>query len=102
MLVAAAPGAIAGTVFSVLADYRSRRVIAAGGAFGFAAALAVYGLRNVVPDARRRVVRARLRGDGALRRDRVALVDVSGDDAPPRSRGRTSSVPSATSSVRSS
>jgi MFS family permease len=42
VLVAAAPGAIAGSVFSVLADYRSRRVIAAGGAFGFAACLLVF------------------------------------------------------------
>ena len=44
MLVAAAPGAITGNVFAVLADYRSRRVIATGGAFGFAAALAGFAL----------------------------------------------------------
>jgi MFS family permease len=42
VLVAAAPGAIAGSVFSVLADYRSRRVIASGGAFGFAVCLIVF------------------------------------------------------------
>jgi predicted MFS family arabinose efflux permease len=40
----AAMGAIAGNVFSVLADFRSRRVIASGGAFGFAAALTFFGL----------------------------------------------------------
>jgi MFS family permease len=44
VLVAAAPGAIVGNVFAVLADYRSRRVIATSGAFGFAASLAAYAL----------------------------------------------------------
>jgi MFS family permease len=39
VLVAAAPGAIAGSVFTALADYRSRRLIASGGAFGVAASL---------------------------------------------------------------
>jgi predicted MFS family arabinose efflux permease len=46
VLVAAAPGAILGNGFAVLADFRSRRVIAAGGAFGFAAALATFGLSH--------------------------------------------------------
>ena len=42
VLVAAAPGAIAGSVFTALADYRSRRLIAAGGAFGVAASLLAF------------------------------------------------------------
>jgi predicted MFS family arabinose efflux permease len=42
VLVVAAPGAIVGNVFAVLADYRSRRAIAAGGALAFAAALFVF------------------------------------------------------------
>ena len=82
MLVAAAPGAIAGTVFSVLADYRSRRVIAAGGAFGFAAALAVYGLATSFPML---VVASFAHGCAATAlcdATELALVDVSGDDAP--------------------
>ena len=82
MLVAAAPGAIAGTVFSVLADYRSRRVIAAGGAFGFAAALAVYGLAPSFPML---VVASFVLGCAATAlcdATELALVDVSGDDAP--------------------
>jgi len=82
VLVAAAPGAIAGTVFSVLADYRSRRVIAAGGAFGFAAALAVYGLATSFPML---VVASFAHGCAATAlcdATELALVDVSGDDAP--------------------
>jgi MFS family permease len=39
VLVLGAPGAIVGNVFPVLADHFSRRVIAAGGAFGYAGAL---------------------------------------------------------------
>jgi predicted MFS family arabinose efflux permease len=46
VLTAAAPGAIAGNVFSVLADYRSRRVIASLGAAGFAVALATFGFAH--------------------------------------------------------
>lgn len=44
VLVAAAPGSIVGGVFSALADYRSRRLIASGGAFGFAASLLAFAL----------------------------------------------------------
>src|SRR2546421_140390 len=40
VLTMAAPGAIVGTVFAAAADHVSRRLIAAGGAFGMAAALA--------------------------------------------------------------
>ncbi|HWC12891.1 MAG TPA: hypothetical protein VG455_16910, partial [Acidimicrobiales bacterium] len=36
------PGALAGTVFAVAADRRSRRAIAAGGAFAFAGAMAAF------------------------------------------------------------
>jgi predicted MFS family arabinose efflux permease len=42
VLVAGAPGAIAGSAFTALADYRSRRLIASGGAFGFAACLLAF------------------------------------------------------------
>src|SRR5262245_46948785 len=40
VLIAAAPGAIAGNAFAIAADHTSRRVIAAVGAFGFAIAMA--------------------------------------------------------------
>jgi MFS family permease len=42
VLVAAAPGAIAGNVFAIAADHFSRRVIAAIGTFGFAATLLTF------------------------------------------------------------
>jgi predicted MFS family arabinose efflux permease len=42
VLVAAAPGSIVGSLFSALADYRSRRLIASGGAFGFAVSLLAF------------------------------------------------------------
>ena len=44
VLAVVAPGALLGGVFPVAADRFSRRVIAAGGAFGFAAGLAAFGL----------------------------------------------------------
>ena len=77
MLVAAAPGAIVGNVFAVLADYRSRRVIATGGAFGFAAALAVLRL-----SLRRSPCSSSRRSRSAARRARCATR--------PRSRSSTS------------
>ncbi len=67
VLVAAAPGAIAGNVFSVLADYRSRRVIASGGAFGFAVALAGYAVGANLDRDGGRVVPARLRVERDVR-----------------------------------
>ena len=42
ILAAIAPGALAGGVFAAAADRYSRRAIAAGGAFGFAVALAMF------------------------------------------------------------
>ena len=82
VLVAAAPGAIVGTVFSILADYRSRRVIASAGAFGFAAALALYGVAQTLPLL---VLASFVLGCAATAMcdaSELALVDISGDDAP--------------------
>src|SRR5262249_25735871 len=76
------PGAIAGNVFSVLADHRSRRVIATGGALGFAAALTLFGVAQSF---------VALLGAGFLYGcaatamvdpAEIALVDLTGDDAP--------------------
>ena len=44
VLVLAAPGGILGNVFPVLADHYSRRAIAVGGAFGYAAGLLAFGV----------------------------------------------------------
>jgi predicted MFS family arabinose efflux permease len=46
VLAAIAPGAIAGNVFTIAADYVSRRVVTAAGAFAFAAALGVFALAH--------------------------------------------------------
>lgn len=80
VLAAIAPGAVIGGVFSAAADRYSRRVIAAGGAFGFALSLALFaGGRSfsilllaglVMGTASTAMV------DGA----EVALVDLAGDD----------------------
>ena len=42
MLAAIAPGALVGGVFAYAADRASRRLIAGGGAFGFALSLALF------------------------------------------------------------
>ncbi len=80
VLAAIAPGALAGGVFSAAADRYSRRVIVAGGAFGFALSLAIFAMGAsfvvllsggfVMGMASTAMV------DGA----EVALVDMAGDD----------------------
>ena len=44
VLAAITPGAVLGGVFAAAADHRSRRVIAAGGAFAFAVSLAMFAI----------------------------------------------------------
>ena len=80
VLAAIAPGAVVGGLFAAAADRHSRRVIAAGGAFGFALSLAMFALGGsfavlamagfVMGMASTAMV------DGA----EVALVDLAGDD----------------------
>jgi FSR family fosmidomycin resistance protein-like MFS transporter len=82
VLTVAAPGAIVGTVFSVLADFRSRRVIASGGAMGLALALVTFGVAPGFPFL---VVASFVYGCAATAlcdASELALVDLSGDDAP--------------------
>jgi predicted MFS family arabinose efflux permease len=82
VLTAAAPGAIAGTVFSVLADYRSRRVIATGGAIAFAVALLGFGVAGSFALL---VGASFLHGCAAtalVDASELALVDLAGEDAP--------------------
>lgn len=80
VLAAIAPGAVAGGLFAAAADHHSRRLIAAGGAFGFALSLAMFALGGsfavlamagfVMGMASTAMV------DGA----EVALVDLAGHD----------------------
>jgi len=82
ILAAGAPGAIVGNGFAIAADYFSRRVIAAGGALWFSAAVAVFatstsyavlvGASFVIGVAASAMVDA----------SELALVDVSGDELP--------------------
>jgi MFS family permease len=81
VLVVAAPGAIAGNVFAVLADYRSRRVIAAGGAFGFAAALAVFGLAHSFVLLLLAGFAYGCASTAMCDASEIALVDIAGEDS---------------------
>ena len=80
VLAAIAPGALAGGVFAAAADRYSRRVISAGGAFGFALALAMFAFGGsfavLAAGAFLMGVASTAMVDGA----EVALVDLAGDD----------------------
>jgi MFS transporter, FSR family, fosmidomycin resistance protein len=80
VLAAIAPGALAGGVFAAAADRYSRRVISAGGAFGFAAALVMFALGGsfavLAAGAFLMGMASTAMVDGA----EVALVDLAGDD----------------------
>lgn len=80
VLVATAPGAIAGNVFPVLADHRSRRAIASAGAFGFAAALATFGLASSLPTLVLASFALGMASTAMVDAAEVALVDVAGDE----------------------
>jgi predicted MFS family arabinose efflux permease len=80
ILVAAAPGSIAGSAFSALADTRSRRVIASAGAFGYAASLLGFALgRSVVALALSSCVLGAA-ATAMVHACEVALLDLVGDD----------------------
>lgn len=80
VLAAIAPGALAGGVFAAAADRYSRRVISAGGAFGFALALALFAVGGsfgmLAAGAFLMGMSSTAMVDGA----EVALVDLAGDD----------------------
>ena len=80
VLAAIAPGALVGGVFSAAADRYSRRVIAAGGAFGFAVALAMFAVGGsfgvLAAGAFVMGMASTAMVDGA----EVALVDLAGED----------------------
>ena len=80
VLAAIAPGALVGGVFAAAADRYSRRVISAGGAFGFAVALAMFAFGGsfavLAAGAFLMGMASTAMVDGA----EVALVDLAGDD----------------------
>jgi predicted MFS family arabinose efflux permease len=80
VLIAIAPGAIAGNAFAIAADFGSRRVIAAFGALGFAASLLMFGLGHSFVVL---VVAAFLIGmctTAMVDASELALIDVSGEE----------------------
>jgi FSR family fosmidomycin resistance protein-like MFS transporter len=80
VLALIAPGALLGTGFTAATDRASRRVIAAGGAFGFAASLALFatGRSWAVLAAAALVMGAA--STAMVDAVEVALVDLAGDD----------------------
>lgn len=80
VLTIAAPGAIAGNVFAVLADYRSRRVIATCGAVGFAFALAGFGLAHSFVLLLAASFAYGVASTAMVDATEVALVEIAGDE----------------------
>jgi predicted MFS family arabinose efflux permease len=79
-LLALYPGiGVVGGVFGVLADRYSRRLIAAGGALGYAAGLFLFAAGTNVPTLVVAVTVMGFAGDAMIRATDVALVDVAGD-----------------------
>jgi MFS family permease len=79
-LLALYPGVgLVGGVFGVLADRHSRRLIAAGGALGYAAGLFLFAAGTNVPTLVAAVTVMGFAGDAMVRATDVALVDVAGD-----------------------
>lgn len=80
VLAAIGPGAVVGGVFAAAADTHSRRVIAAGGAFGFAAALAAFALGGSFPVLAAAAFGMGMASTALVDGAEVALVDLAGDD----------------------
>jgi predicted MFS family arabinose efflux permease len=79
-LLALYPGiGLVGGVFGVLADHHSRRLIAAGGALGYAAGLLLFAAGTNPPMLVIAVSVMGFAGDAMVRATDVALVDVAGD-----------------------
>ena len=79
-LLALYPGiGVVGGVFGVLADRHSRRMIAAGGALGYAAGLLLFAAGTNFPMLVAAIALMGFAGDAMVRATDVALVDVAGD-----------------------
>ena len=83
VLAVVGPGALAGGAFTLAADRFSRRVIAAGGAFGFAAALAAFGLGASFEVLLAASFVMGCASTAMVDAAEVALVDMAGDDLRP-------------------
>jgi DHA1 family inner membrane transport protein len=70
---------LVGGVFGVLADHHSRRIIAAGGALGYAAVLLLFATGTGFPMLVAAIALMGFAGDAMVRATDVALVDVAGD-----------------------
>jgi predicted MFS family arabinose efflux permease len=70
---------LVGGVFGVLADRHSRRLIAAGGALGYAAGLLLFAAGTGLPTLVAAIALMGVAGDAMVRATDVALVDVAGD-----------------------
>jgi predicted MFS family arabinose efflux permease len=70
---------LVGGVFGVLADRHSRRLIAAGGALGYAAGLLLFAAGTGLPTLVAAIALMGFAGDAMVRATDVALVDVAGD-----------------------
>ena len=70
---------LVGGVFGVLADRHSRRLIAAGGALGYAAGLLLFAVGTNFPILVAAIALMGFAGDAMIRATDVALVDVAGD-----------------------
>jgi predicted MFS family arabinose efflux permease len=79
-LLALYPGiGLVGGVFGVLADRHSRRLIAAGGALGYAAGLLLFAAGTNFPMLVVAIAVMGFAGDAMVRATDVALVDLAGD-----------------------
>jgi predicted MFS family arabinose efflux permease len=83
VLAAAAPGAIVGNAFTLAADYVSRRALAAGGAAGYACALAAFGFGHSFPMLLAASFVYGMAATAMVDSTELALVDVAGDDLEP-------------------
>lgn len=80
VLAAIAPGALVGGGFAAAADRFSRRVIAAGGALGFAVALAIFALGASFATLALGGFMMGMASTAMVDAAEVALVDLAGDD----------------------
>lgn len=83
VLAAIAPGALAGGVFAAAADRYSRRVISAGGAFGFAIALAMFAVGGSFAVLAAAAFLMGMASTAMVDGAEVALVDLAGEDLRP-------------------
>jgi predicted MFS family arabinose efflux permease len=83
VLAVVAPGALAGTVFAVAADRGSRRAIASGGTFAFAACMAAFASGASFAVLAAAAFAMGVASTAMVDAAEVALVDLVGDDLRP-------------------